>query len=165
MIIGSQLVAFEWKFMSFVLQPEESSSVLIRVMKLTRTRPDALASQLPARGWQFPPTEVPRATRPFHLSVIVHMNELLANSPSLERHLNSICKVLANLCQENLYLKASKCEFCRHELGLVGHLVLAVGVAVYLQKVAVVRDWPVPTSSVDLYRSVGLCIASFIACF
>ncbi len=39
----------------------------------------------------------------------------------------------------------------------MGHRVSAAGVAVNPREVAAVQEWPVPTSSVDLRRFIGLC--------
>ncbi len=67
-------------------------------------------------------------------------------------------EVLAILCQEKIYVNASKCEFGRRELGFLGHRASCEGVAVNPRKFsAAVRDWPIPTSNVDLLRFVGLC--------
>jgi len=85
------------------------------------------------------------------------MDDLLCYSPTLEQHLKDVREVLGILRQEKLYVKATKCAFARSELGFLGHRVSAAGVAVDPQKVAAVRDWPTPTTSVDLRRFVGLC--------
>jgi hypothetical protein len=85
------------------------------------------------------------------------MDDLLCYSSTLEQHLQDVREVLAILRQEKLYVKASKCEFGRQELGFLGHRVSAAGVAVDPRKVAAVQEWPVPTSSVDLRRFIGLC--------
>ena len=151
----SQLGQFEWKVMPFGLQG--SSSVLMRVMNAAMTNglhPSADGSApLPGdRG-----TGVPGARGPLHRSVVVYMDDLLCYSPSLEQHLRDVREVLAILRQEKLFVKASKCEFGRSELGFLGHRVSAAGVAVDPRKVSAVRDWPVPASNVELRRFVGLC--------
>jgi len=151
----SQLGQFEWRVMPFGVQG--ASSVLMRVMNSAMTRglrqPD-LASQSPDAA---APTGVPGATGPLHRSVVVYMDDLLCFSPTLEQHLQDVREVLAILRQEKLFVKASKCEFGRTELGFLGHRVSAAGVAVDPRKVSAVRDWPTPTSNVDLRRFVGLC--------
>jgi hypothetical protein len=85
------------------------------------------------------------------------MDDLLCYSRSLEQHLRDVQEVLAILHQEMLYLKATKCEFGRRELGFLGNRVSTAGVAVDPRKVAAVRDWLIPTSNVDLRRFIGLC--------
>ena len=44
----------------------------------------------------------------------------------------------------------------RSELSFLAHRVSGAGVTVDPQKVAAVRDWPTPTTNVDLRRFVGL---------
>ena len=151
----SQLGQFEWKVMPFGLQG--SSSVLMRVMNAAMTNglhssADGSAPLPGDRG-----TGVPGARGPLHRSVVVYMDDLLCYSPSLEQHLRDVREVLAILRQEKLFVKASKCEFGRSELGFLGHRVSAAGVAVDPRKVSAVRDWPVPASNVELRRFVGLC--------
>ena len=53
------------------------------------------------------------------------MDDLLCYSPTLAQHLRDVREVLAILRQEKLYVKASKCEFGRTELGFLGHRVSA----------------------------------------
>jgi hypothetical protein len=134
----SQLGQFEWKVMPFGLQG--SSSVLMRVMNAAMTNglhpsTDGSAPLPGDRG-----TGVPGARGPLHRSVVVYMDDLLCYSPSLEQHLRDVREVLAILRQEKLFVKASKCEFGRSELGFLGHRVSAAGVAVDPRKVSAVRD-------------------------
>ena len=85
------------------------------------------------------------------------MDDMLCYSPSLEQHLLDVREVLTILRQEKLYVKASKCEFGRPELGFLGHRISAAGVAVDPRKVAAVQEWPTPTSNVEVRRFAGLC--------
>ena len=62
------------------------------------------------------------------------MCDLLCHSPSLEQHLRDVREVLSILRQEKLYVKASKRDFGRAELGFLGHRVSAAGVAVCTRK-------------------------------
>ena len=135
-----------------------ASSVLMRVMNKAMTdglRDDVATARAPALVSH--PTGVPGARGPLHRSVVVYMDDLLCHSPTLEQHLRDVREVLAILRQEKLYVKASKCEFGRTELGFLGHRVSAAGVSVDLRKVAVVRDWPQPATNAEVRRFVGLC--------
>ena len=119
--------------------------MLMRVMNVAMTQglhnPKPEDGSTPLRGF-------PGSHGPLHRSFVVYMDDLLCYSPSLEQHLQDVREVLAILRQEKLYVKASKCEFGRRELGFLGHRVSAAGVAVDPRKVAAVQDWPVPTSNV-----------------
>jgi hypothetical protein len=43
------------------------------------------------------------------------------------------------------------------ELGFFGHRVSAAGVAIFPHKVPAAREWPIPSSNVDLSRFIKLC--------
>jgi hypothetical protein len=66
------------------------------------------------------------------------MDDLLCYNLSLEIHLQDARQVLAILCQEKLYVRASKCEFGRREIGFLGRRVSAGSVAVYPRKAGAV---------------------------
>ena len=151
----SQLGQFEWKVMPFGVQG--ASSVLMRVMNGAMTRGLRQHGDQPNPRPSTVASGVPGAPGPLHRSVVVYMDDLLCYSPTLEQHLKDVREVLGILRQEKLYVKATKCAFGRGELGFLGHRVSAAGVAVDPQKVAAVRDWPTPTTNVDLRRFVGLC--------
>ncbi len=97
----------------------------------------------------------PGASGPLHRCVVAYMEDLLYYSPTLEQHLRDVRDALAILRQETLYVKASKCEFGRGELGFLGDRVSAAGVAVDPREVSAVRDWPTPTSTSTFAASSG----------
>ncbi len=86
---------------------------------------------------------VPGATGSLHRSVVVYMDDMICYSPSLKQHMKDVSVAPSILRQEGLYVKASKCEFGRCELGFLGHRVSAAGFAVKQRKVSAVRGWPV----------------------
>jgi hypothetical protein len=65
--------------------------------------------------------------------------------------------VLGLLRQHKLYAKLSKCDFNKPEVPFLGHIIGYRGIAVDPKKVAVVRDWPVPTNISELRAFLGLC--------
>ena len=64
--------------------------------------------------------------------------------------------VLETLRREQYRAKLKKCEFMKPELPFLGHVVSAAGVRVDPQKVAAVRDWPVPASVTQVRSFLGL---------
>ena len=153
--LRSQLGQIEWKVMPFGLQG--SSSVLMRVINAAMTLGLHGPASDPAPAPPAARPGVPGAHGPLNRSVVLHMDDLLCYSPSLEQRLRDVREVLSILRQEKLYVKAYKCAFGCAELGFLGHRVWAAGLAVDPRKVAAVRDWPAPPSNVELRRFVGLC--------
>ena len=54
--------------------------------------------------------------------------------------------MLQRLCDHQLYAKFSKCEFCLKQVGFLGHVLSAEGIAVDPSKVKDVLDWLPPTT-------------------
>ena len=55
-------------------------------------------------------------------------------------------QVLERLRKEKLYAKESKCEFFKHEVEFLGHIVGRDGVRMMEDKVKAVQEWPTPTN-------------------
>jgi hypothetical protein len=68
-------------------------------------------------------------------SALVYFDYCLVHSPTLEQHLLDVAEVLEILCQSKLFVKSSKCEFGRQELGFLCHLISLAGVLVDQHKV------------------------------
>ena len=64
--------------------------------------------------------------------------------------------VLQLLRDHQLYAKFSKCEFWLTEVRFLGHIMLAPGVSVYLEKVAAVMSWERPKSVFKIHIFLGL---------
>ncbi len=88
--------------------------------------------------------------------VLVYLDDILVYSRNEAEHLVHLEHVLQILRKEQYYAKMKKCEFLKAELPFLGHVVSAAGVCVDPQKVAVVRDWPVPTSVPEVRSFLGL---------
>jgi hypothetical protein len=55
-----------------------------------------------------------------------------------------------------MYAKFSKCEFWLQEVGFLGHIVSAGGIAVDPAKVKDVEDWQAPTTQTQVRAFLGL---------
>ncbi|XP_052197315.1 uncharacterized protein LOC127804486 [Diospyros lotus] len=60
------------------------------------------------------------------------------------------------LRDKHLFAKFSKCEFCLHQIGLLGHIVSGDGIVVDPEKIRVVVDWPRPTIVTKIRSFLGL---------
>jgi len=88
--------------------------------------------------------------------VVLYLDDILIFSKSEEEHANHIRLVLQELKQNNLYVNAAKCRFFQQEIKFLGHVISADGIAVNKEKVRAVEEWPVPTSSKEVQRFLGL---------
>ncbi|XP_070019891.1 uncharacterized protein [Nicotiana sylvestris] len=98
-----------------------------------------------------------RVFKPFlDSSVIVFIDDILVYSRSREDHADHLRAVLQTLHQHQLYAKFSKCEFWLESVTFLGHVVSSEGIQVDPQKIAAVKDWPRPTTPMEIRSFLGL---------
>ena len=88
--------------------------------------------------------------------VLVYLDDILVMSRSAAEHEHHLRTVLHILRENQLSAKLSKCEFNRPQLHFLGHVVGRDGISVDPDKIAVIRDWPVPTNLKQLQAFLGL---------
>jgi hypothetical protein len=105
-----------------------------------------------------PPTHggVPGASGPLGRCALVHMDDCLVHSHSLEQHLLDVAEVLEIFRRRHLFAKSSMCDFGRQELGFLGHRLSHEGVSVGPRKVQSIVEWATPTSCCEVRRFTGL---------
>ena len=85
---------------------------------------------------------------------------ILVFTRSEEDHTNHLRQVLQILCDRKLYSKFSKCEFLSKSVAFLGHIVSEEGIRVDNQKIKVVKNWPRPTTPMEILsflRLTGYC--------
>ena len=88
---------------------------------------------------------------------LVYLDDIVLFSQTVDEHLVRLRQLLERLRRANLKLKPSKCHLLRKSVTFLGHVVSAEGIATDPDKVATVRDCPVPTSVTEVRQFTGLC--------
>ncbi|KAK1694888.1 hypothetical protein QYE76_011585 [Lolium multiflorum] len=88
--------------------------------------------------------------------VVVFIDDILIYSKSEEEHEHHLEIVLETLRQHKLYAKFSKCEFWLKEIGFLGHILSAGGIAVDPSKIKTVAEWKTPTTQTEVRAFLGL---------
>lgn len=86
---------------------------------------------------------------------VVFLDDILVYSATLQSHLQRLINVFQKLRDCGLKLKPSKCEFLKTRCKYLGHVVSADGISTDPDKVAIVRDWKVPTDAKQLSSFLG----------
>ncbi|XP_070023124.1 uncharacterized protein [Nicotiana sylvestris] len=73
-----------------------------------------------------------------------------------EDHADHLRAVLKTLQQHQLYAKFSKCEFWLESVAFLGHLISGDGIMVDPQKIAAVKNCPIPTTPTEIRSFLGL---------
>jgi hypothetical protein len=88
-----------------------------------------------------------RILRPFlGKFIVVYLDDIVIYSDNEKDHIRHLTKVFEVLRQYTLYAKPSKCIFAVASLEFCGHLVGGGNIQLFSSKVAIIRDWPVPTN-------------------
>ncbi|KAJ3500604.1 hypothetical protein NLJ89_g9719 [Agrocybe chaxingu] len=87
--------------------------------------------------------------------VIIYMDDILVFHNDLDEHRRAVCEVLQILRDNNLYLKPEKCVWEARQVEYLGVIVSHGQLRMDPQKVAAVRDWPVPRNRKDVQQYLG----------
>ena len=87
--------------------------------------------------------------------VSTYIDDTVVYSSAFEAHLAHLRRVLDRLIQVGLKLKPQKCHFLCPEVDFLGYLITPQGIHPNPQKVAAVREYPVPKSVKEVRQFVG----------
>jgi hypothetical protein len=87
--------------------------------------------------------------------VVVFLDDILVYSKSKEEHVEHLRQVLQLLRENNLYGKASKCEFGANKVEFLGHYVSKDGIHTAADKIEAVKNWPLPTNVSEVRSFLG----------
>ena len=86
----------------------------------------------------------------------VYIDDILIASSTPKEHLRDLKSVFKYLASHGIVINPSKCIFGVDQLDFLGHLVTSQGVAPLPDKVAVICDFPHPTSPCQLCQFIGM---------
>lgn len=89
-------------------------------------------------------------------SVLVFFDDILVYSKTWEEHLEYLAEVFQILKHQQLFLKLSKCTFGATRIEYLGHFISVEGISTDPKKIAVIRDWTIPTTQKHLRSFLGL---------
>lgn len=94
--------------------------------------------------------------RPFTSYFIVdYFDDIMIYSKNKKEHLEHVNQVLQVLQENQLYINMKKCTFCTNKLLFLGFVVGEEGMHVDEEKVSAIKDWPTPTSVIEVRISMA----------
>jgi hypothetical protein len=87
---------------------------------------------------------------------VVFLDDILIFCMSEEEHRDHVRQVLEILRKNKLYAKHSKCEFGVRQVEFLGHTVSGKGIYMCHDKLAAIRDWPLPRNLHEVRSFLGL---------
>ena len=88
---------------------------------------------------------------------LVYMDDIIVAGDSIRQCLDCLENVFQRLQEAGLKLKPSKCSFFRKSVQFPGHVVSENGIHTDHEKIAVVKNWPVPKTPKQVQSFQGLC--------
>lgn len=90
-------------------------------------------------------------------TALVYLDDVIVFGATFEEELERLEVVLQRFRAAHLKLNPQKCVLFQHEVLFLGHVVGKDGVKADPQKVAAVREWPMPKSVKEVRSFLGFC--------
>ena len=90
-----------------------------------------------------------------NICVFVYLDDILIFSRSEQEHVVHVRQVLQRLLENQLFVKAEKCDFHTTEIAFLGFIVNAGNIRMDPAKTKAVTDWPTPSTRKELQRFLG----------
>lgn len=87
--------------------------------------------------------------------VIAYIDDILIYSPDTESQVKHIKTVLSKLLNNNLFVKAEKCECHVIQVSFLGYIISAQGITIDQDKVTAVMTWLTPSTVKELQCFLG----------
>jgi len=87
--------------------------------------------------------------------LFVYLDDILIFSPDSESHVNYVRQVLQKLLENQLYVKAEKCEFLAEKVSFLGYIISPNQIQMDPTKVSAVSKWPTPDSRKKVQQFLG----------
>jgi hypothetical protein len=88
--------------------------------------------------------------------VLVLIDDILIYSKNREEHEEHLNLLLQVIREHQLYSKLSKCDIFQKQVHYLGHVISKEGVAVDLEKIQSIMDWPTPKDVYDIGSFMGM---------
>ena len=89
------------------------------------------------------------------VTCLAYLDDILIFSEDEAEHTEHVREVLHHLGKAGLYLNLEKCKFWTKWVGFVGYIVTPGGIAMELDRVSSIRDWPAPRSHRNIQVFLG----------
>jgi len=87
---------------------------------------------------------------------MVFMDDIIVFSSGLEEHIKNLKLIFQKLRDANLKIQVDKCEFLRHEVEFLGHIVTREGIKPNKKKIEAIQKYPIPKTPRDIKSFLGL---------
>ncbi|CAK1590660.1 unnamed protein product [Parnassius mnemosyne] len=88
---------------------------------------------------------------------LVYLDDIIIVGRTFEEHLQNLERVLMKIQSANLKLSPKKCSLFKRQVSFLGYVVSEEGIRTDPEKIAAVKEWPVPKDKTQVRPFLGLC--------
>ena len=88
--------------------------------------------------------------------LFVYIDNILVSSHTVDEHEQHLREVFTRLRENNLTVTLEKCTLAQPTVTFLGHTVDYEGIHPFTEKVSAIRQFPPPTSKLDIQRLLGM---------
>ncbi|CAK1578191.1 unnamed protein product [Parnassius mnemosyne] len=96
-------------------------------------------------------------TGPIGDACLVYSDDIIIVGRTFEEHLQNLERVLMNIQSANLKLSPKKCSLIKLKVSFLEYVVSEESIRTDPEKIAYVKDWPVPKDKTQIREYLGLC--------
>ncbi|CAK1602413.1 unnamed protein product [Parnassius mnemosyne] len=86
---------------------------------------------------------------------LVYLDDIIIVGCTFEEHLQNLERVLMKIQSANLKLSPKKCSLFKRQVSFLGYVVSEEGIRTDPEKIAAVKDWPVPKDKTQVRAFLG----------
>ena len=90
-------------------------------------------------------------------TLLIYLDDIIIPCKTFEQGMEHLTEVSGRLKNAGLKLKPRKCHLFQTEVIYLGHKVFEKGIETDPQKIAAIKEWPVPTNVHEICSFLGLC--------
>ncbi|CAK1599051.1 unnamed protein product [Parnassius mnemosyne] len=88
---------------------------------------------------------------------LVYLDDIIIVGHTFEEHLQNLERMLMKIQSAILKLSPMKCSLFKRQVRFLGYVVSEKGIRTDPEKIAAVKDWPVPKDKTQVRAFLGLC--------
>ncbi|CAK1586146.1 unnamed protein product [Parnassius mnemosyne] len=88
---------------------------------------------------------------------LVYLDDTIIVGRTFEDHLQNLERVLMKIQSANLKFSPKKCSLLKRQVSFLGYVVSEEGIRTDPEKIAAVKDWPVPKDKTKVRAFLGFC--------
>ncbi|CAK1580245.1 unnamed protein product [Parnassius mnemosyne] len=88
---------------------------------------------------------------------LVYLDDIIIVGRTFEEHLQNLERVLMKIQRANLKLSPKKCSLFKRQVSFLGYVMSEEGIRTDPEKIAAVKEWPVPKDKTQVTAFLGLC--------